>query len=296
MNENRLRDTLKQFLKKDIWDLDPLEGGDEAIVLRADSADGPLVVHISPSWRTRAELTWAHSVARYAKKSIPQVVAPLERNRTTLFEFDGRLAAVFPYVCGQMLNREDSLLREKAAKLLAAIHCALQTWDGGSRPGPGPGKPALFSDPDGLDDPTLDRWWVRAKKHGFKPGPTHGDYYRRNLLCIGQQILGVIDWHDASVRPLVVELAGATFEFCRNDDHVLDFKRADAFVAAYRNSGGPVPDSELTLLLPLIRLWIRNDARNSLAYDQGSGANEYAEKQISAFQALSACSWQPKIK
>ena len=100
-------------------------------------------------------------------------------------------------------------------------------------------RPAQPADPNALHDPALDEWWASVGP-GLTRGPTHGDYYRRNLLCTGGRIVGVIDWHDASIRSLAVELAGATFELCRSDEHVLQCDWADEFVASYRSAGGPV--------------------------------------------------------
>jgi Ser/Thr protein kinase RdoA (MazF antagonist) len=122
--------------------------------------------------------------------------------------------------------------------------------------------------------------------------PTHGDYYRRNLLCANNKVVGVIDWHDSAIRPLAAELASATFELCKNDEHVLQFDTANEFVRAYREAGGPIHDSEINLLLPLIRVWLRNDALLSLAYDGHSGS-DYATKQVRAFSDLAYSNWTP---
>lgn len=114
---------------------------------------------------------------------------------------------------------------------------------------------------------------------------THGDYYRRNLLCNDSHVTGVIDWHDAAVRPLALELAGATFEFCRNDEHELDLGRVRDFVAAYRAHGSPVPDREIRMLLRFLRWWIRADSRTSFTCSR-SLDNAYTWKQVRAFVDL----------
>jgi aminoglycoside phosphotransferase (APT) family kinase protein len=147
-------------------------------------------------------------------------------------------------------------------------------------------------DPPDLRDPELDAWWLSVQDRAFLSSATHGDYYRRNLLCAKRRIVGVIDWHDASVQPLAVELSGATFEMCRDDEHLLQLDRANDFVASYRVAGGPVPERELDMLLPLIRLWVRNDARGSLAHI-GHTDDGYAARQMRAFRALASCEWRP---
>ncbi len=153
------------------------------------------------------------------------------------------------------------------------------------RPAPGKGAPALPASADDLDDPDLDAWWERVRDLEWSAGPTHGDYYRRNLLCANGEIVGIIDWNDAVVRPLAVELAGATFELCRDDEHLLHTDRAEEFVAAYRDAGGPVPEREIEMLGPLMRMWIRDDVRGSLACE-GDASSDYVTKQIRAFRHL----------
>jgi len=200
--------------------------------------------------------------------------------------------ALFPFVEGQILDRDDPVLRQQAARLLAAIHQALLSWPGGPRPPSGAGEPMPPADPPHLFDPALDEWWA-AHHSSLLVSTTHGDYYRRNLLCAGRRIVAVIDWHEATVGPLAFELAGATFELCRDDAHKLDYAKVDAFVDAYRSAGGPVPDRELEMLLPLMRCWIRDDARSSLAYEPNLEANHYAANQIRAFRELATSNWRP---
>lgn len=281
----------RQFLGTCVHPVGWLEGGDQALVLRVDTSEGALVLHASPPWRTPEELHWVHSIAKYARARVPQAVAPLERQGKTTFKWAGRLVAVYPFVAGHFLDREDPVLRAEAAWLLAEIHRALSDFPGGPRPQPGAYRPDPPVDPAELHDPALDEWWTSIRT-GLATGPTHGDYYRRNLLCAGRQIVGVIDWHEASVRPLALELAQATFELCRDGDHRFYPDRADEFVATYRSCGGPVPGDELGFLLPLIRVWIRDDVRWSLAFG-ASLSDEYVAKQIRAFRELAALDWKP---
>ena len=270
-----------------------LEGGDEALVLRVGTDLGEVVLHASPPWRRRKELEWAHAVVRHAHTRVPEVVAPFVRRGRTAFEWHGRLVAAFPFVAGEPLDRDDAVLRADAARLLALIHTALLDCSAGPRPESlalNHGPPA---DLDDLNDPALGAWWAAVRGQGFIVAPTHGDYYRRNLLCVNRRIAGVIDWHDSSIRPAALELAGATFELCRNDEHVLQLDRADAFIELYRAAGGPVPNREVEFLLSLIRLWIRNDVRSSLAHG-GDVSDDYVAKQIRAFRELASCEWRPR--
>jgi len=115
----------EQFLGTDTRPSRWLDGGDEALVLLVETSAGPLALHVSPSWRIRGELEWAHSVVRHAHRRVLEVVAPIERRGQTAFEWQGRLVAAFPFIAGEMLNRYDPAQRADAARLLAAIHIAL---------------------------------------------------------------------------------------------------------------------------------------------------------------------------
>jgi len=260
-----------------------LEGGEEAMVFRLESDAGPLVLHVSPPWRSRAELEWAHAVSALARASVSQAASPLTGSGGTILEWEGRWAAVSPFVEGEMLDREDAGLRLGAVELLADIHNALAGATLGPRPPSGPGHPSAPPGAAELEDAELDRWW-REHTGGLLQGVVHGDYYRRNLLCRAGRIVAVIDWTDALIQPLALELAGATFEFCRDDDHVLDYDRARAFVAAYCRRGGPVPARELGMIVPLARWWVRRDAQAALA--AGPSVDDYARNQVRAFHAL----------
>lgn len=291
--ELSLLPAVERFIGIEVQPLEWLDGGDEAIVLRAATTLGDVVIHASPIWRTYAELEWVHAVSRHAHLRISEAIAPVECSGQTMFEWKGRIVAVFPFVVGEFLDRDDAILRANAACLLAAIHKSLLDFSGGVRPGFGVGSPATpAQEPGDIQDPDLDAWWYSARRRGLEIGPTHGDYYRRNLLCSDHRIIGVIDWHDASVRPLALELAQATFEICRNDKHALQFDRANEFVAIYRAAGGPIPAHDIELLLTLIRVWIREDVRWSLA--SGSDVcDDYIVKQMRAFRQLSNCEWVP---
>jgi Ser/Thr protein kinase RdoA (MazF antagonist) len=85
-------------------------------------------------------------------------------------------------------------------------------------------------------------------------GPVHGDYYRRNLLCVGDGISAVLDWDDSGMEWLTFELAFATFETCEDRaTETLPLDRAHAFLAAYEEADGPVPRTDLDLLVSFMR-------------------------------------------
>lgn len=88
------------------------------------------------------------------------------------------------------------------------------------------------------------------------------------------------------MAPLALELAASTFELCKTAQHTLDLDRARDFVGAYIDAGGPVPPSDVSALIPLMRLLIRRDALLTLAHSDAPDQQAYAKRQIGAFQSL----------
>lgn len=280
--------TAAAFLGQELSPGEWLVGGDEALVLRADGDGVVFVLHASPARLSRAELAWSHAVAKHAGRTVPEVVTAIGRDGETLSAWRDHHLAVYPFVEGSHVNRDDPAHRLGAARLLAKLHRGLLDWAGGPRPQaahPLSGVPT----PPGLSDEGLDDWW-RTVGDGALTTVTHGDYYRRNLICRGQTIVGVIDWHDATIAPLALELAGATFEFCRDAEHELDIGKAQDFANAYREGGGPVQAWEMASLPRFMRLWLRRDVALNLAV--GAAADDpYIQRQIEAFQRLARCEW-----
>lgn len=261
-----------------------LEGGDEALVLHVRGLGGAFVLHASPARLSCVELKWSHSVARHAGQTVPQVVSPLEREGRTLFKWEDYHVAVYPFVAGVALDQNNPRLREAAARMLAKLHRALMDWPGGARPtGGNPLESVVL--PPRLHDRALDEWWEATKAKGVVRSVIHGDFYERNLLCSADAITGVIDWHDAALAPLALELAGAAFAFCQDAGHGLNFSRVDSFVGIYRAAGGPVPSGEIASLLEFMRLWIQRDVALNLASGSEAG-DPYIQQQIKAFEQI----------
>jgi Ser/Thr protein kinase RdoA (MazF antagonist) len=273
-----------------------LSGGYECDVWRLASEQAAVVVRISPSWRTVAELAWTHELMRFAEPIVPEVVAPLVAgDGATLFVHQQHPVALFPFVAGHPLDRERASLRDAAARLLARLHQALRRWPTQKlRPPPGPAAPASqppADDPEFLVDPTLDAWHaaLATRSPALPVGPIHGDYYRANLRCVGERIVGVLDWDDSAVDYLLQEVAWATWEFskaARGDALVPD--RARRFLAAYRAAGGPCGEDETALVVPFIRWRLRAEVRAHLAAAARGevGDRAYMEGQVRAFHHL----------
>jgi len=272
-----------------------LYGGEEAVVWRIDTPLGAYVVMEYPQWRTVPELVWVHQLSRHLKSLVPETVVPLAAgNGRTLVVSTDSPVAVFPFIAGETLDKDDRHLRFQAARLLARLHAHLLTVTIGTRPRSGPEAPANWwrpPDAEEIVDPELDALVseLQAGTRRLIKAHIHGDYYRRNLLCRDGEIVGIIDWNDAHVDWLIQEVAWSTWEFCKNragDALLVD--RAEDFVAAYTAAGGPGIQDAHDLILPFIRLRLRDEIRGHLAARARGlpGDADYASAERRAFAKL----------
>lgn len=268
-----------------------LRGGDESRVLKVRAAGTDLVAIATSSRLSNDEIAWAHAVARHAHESVPEVVIPIVRNGQSTVRWGNGCVAVYPFVAAKLAKRTSPRHRIAAAGLLARLHRALLGWKGGQRPASKSATPPPPL-PPAMADMELAIWW-REQQSSALSSAIHGDYYQRNLLCLGEAIVGVIDWHDAQVGPLAVEVAGATFEFCRDSGNRLDTGAAQLFIDAYRASGGPVPNAEIAVLSNFMRVWLQRDVALNLLCGAQPG-DPYIQRQVAAFRRLVDEAWVPR--
>lgn len=99
--------------------------------------------------------------------------------------------------------------------------------------------------------------WIAQLASSGRPllfAPTHGDYYRGNLLAEGDRLTAVIDWDECQPEWLTYELGRAVWEFCHDRaTHTLDKAKASQFLQVYQDAGGVVPAEEFDLLVPFMR-------------------------------------------
>ena len=113
-----------------------LSDGEESEVYRVDADGRPLVLRIAPAWRRGEELRWAYERASEAQRTIPQVIAPL-RNKygdPLMTVAGGRPVSLFPFLEGRQLERDDTSMRDQAARLLAKLHRHFLQGDSRGRP------------------------------------------------------------------------------------------------------------------------------------------------------------------
>lgn len=272
-----------------------LEGGDEAMVLKADGPAQSFVIHASSNSRSPEALSWCHRIAKQAHNSVAEAIIPLERDGRTTFQWDKKNVAIFPFIDGDLLNPQNGILRNKAAAMLARIHSALTEWSGEGRPND-PLACEIPTLPSELDDHELDQWW-RTQGKRLTSSLVHGDYYGGNILCRGDDIMGVIDWHEANIGPLALELAGAIYEFCQDECQTLHMRDVTEFIETYHVANGPIPAEDYQYLPRLVRVWVRQDVIQSLKAESVKTSthhkdhDNYIRNQISAFQRLKDWDW-----
>ena len=266
----------------------PIVGAGDECLLSHVTAPRPLVVRAAPAWRSDAELRWAYGIAAALNCYVPEVVAP---DPPDILRWRGRAVTIWPYVPGRHLDRDRPDDRAAAAQLLARLHRAALLIDD---PGPRPpsadnssnGRPEWPSSAPSRDlvDPELDdalASWPAGAGATAARGAIHGDFYRRNVLTSGDR-LALLDWDDARMDALSVELAWSVWEF----GHVgpaLDMPRALAFLDDYRRTGGPPYD--LGMIVPFIRERLRWEVTRSRAM---AAVGEYHDL---AYEATEVCAF-----
>jgi Ser/Thr protein kinase RdoA (MazF antagonist) len=291
-----LRQAIEHRYGRHLGPAQRIADGDECEVWMAPSERGPLVIRLSPTWRTMEELLWVHELVRLAAFHVSVAIPPLAaQDHSSLFLYGKRPTAIFPFVGGEALDREDGSLRRAAARLLAQLHQVMVSRPPEhSRPAPGPNSPdaqPFPPAPSELADAELDRLedGLARAPGTLSRGPLHGDYYPRNILCADGRITGIIDWDEATMGFLADELGWAAWEFCHSpsgDD--LDFERAQAFVRMYHEAGGPCPARDNLYLIPFIRRRLRQEVRRSLAAEERGEPWDaaYREAEMRAFGKL----------
>jgi Ser/Thr protein kinase RdoA (MazF antagonist) len=272
-----------------------LSGGEESEVWLTISDDGTFVVRINPPRRSLAQLMWTHQLMLSLRPLLPAVIAPLRAtDGSTLFLYNEHPIALFPFVEGHHLDREQSSQRLAAARLLAQLHNVMltifpATGDHITRGVVQASHLPHIEYPDFLKDPELDAWNAALMQQptSYTYGAIHGDYYRRNLLVRDGMIVALLDWDDAHTDFLMQEVAWSAWEFCkassRDNWHP---ERVRAYLQTYRDAGGPCKEEEYAELVPFIRWRLREEIRHHLATEAAgqNGAPEYVNEILRAFQ------------
>lgn len=203
-----------------------------------------------------------HHLVAYAQARGLPAPAPLPLlDGGTILERDGRFYALFPFISGRQVRREDLSASEIAAagRFLALLHRTLRAYplEMARQRTLTVGehdrvttlmaldrleeiiclrKPLSESDEVILSHLRVRREWVKRADLGSAPGFSrleqqiiHGDYQETNLFFSGSEVSGIIDWDQAYRAPYAWEVTRAL--------HLMfQFEPAPSqqFLAAYR--------------------------------------------------------------
>jgi homoserine kinase type II len=184
------------------------------------------------------------------------------RDGQALTTLNGRNAAIVTFLTGIALRRPDAAHCAAAARTLAGLH---KTQDGFalSRPnalGPSGWRPLAeaIHGADTIEDglaamiatslEELTAHWPT----GLPGGIIHADYFPDNVLFIGDEIGGVIDFYFACNDAFVYDLAIMLNSWCFELDGSYNITKGQSVINAYRQQR-PLSDDEIAALPVLMR-------------------------------------------
>jgi Ser/Thr protein kinase RdoA (MazF antagonist) len=242
-----------------------LAGGWANDIFLLEGAVGRVVARLKHPPSDERSIRWEHDLVARLSPVVPEVVAPFfAHDGATFFLYEGDAVSIVPFVEGAPADRGREEHRRAAAGLLGRLHAATFRLDVPARPGIDGlaelrklAPSTLPSDWRGqmerLHREALELLEV-VERSALIRGVLHGDYFRGNVLMRDDDVVGLLDWEEAHPSVLVYELANGVWEFTKSketDD--FDLAAAARFVDAYREAGGPVPEREDDLIVPLIR-------------------------------------------
>jgi len=266
-------DALRKRYQLEVGFAEPLLGGYDvwAESWRVESDRGPLVVRADRSISLLAA-SWLADVMRRAAEAGVSCCLPLSSSDgAEAFSTGDATVTVRAFVQGCDLDRDDPDQLHAAGAILGLLH-ATSAAALSARPSPSPWAACFWPadhDPSTLHDPELDAWhegFTYGGDRRFARGVVHGDFWAGNLLWADGRVAAVIDWSEARVDVLARELAWATWEFGHDEtSRELDIDRARTFLAGFRAVSGSWEPGLGDVLVPLMRVELRLNARYSLA-------------------------------
>jgi Ser/Thr protein kinase RdoA (MazF antagonist) len=266
-----LIDELRARYRLDVRSVEPMTGGYDvwADSWRVDTDPGALVVRVDRSVLLPTAAWLADVVQRAAAAGVPCWGPLRTADREVAVAMADATITVRPFVDGVRLDRDDPAQVTAAGSTLGLLHAALSGWQL-ERPEPSRWAARFWSgaqDPPTLQDPDRDAWHAAlGGRHGQRlaRGVVHGDFWAGNVLWAVGRVVGVIDWSESRVDLLARELAWSTWEFGHTESsRELDIERARAFLAGYQAVMGRWESGLAKVLIPLMRLELRRNARYS---------------------------------
>ena len=237
---------------------------------RLDSDRGPLLLRADRGVSPETAGWLGDAQRRVEAAGIPCCPPLAALDGAVAFRVEDATVTVRAWVEGTDLDRDDPDQVRAAGATLARLHgigAAMIV----QRPAPSPWHGELWPDdhdPPALCDPDLDAWqraFTGGAAEQFGYGLVHGDFWADNILWASARVAAVIDWSEARLDVLVRELAWATWEFGHDDNYQLEVDRARTFLAGYREVAGRWESGLASVLISLMRVALRVNARYSLA-------------------------------
>lgn len=270
-----------------------LTGGYECDVWRVRADNRDYVVRVCPEWRKAEDIRRIYDYVKIVADYISEVIAPIQtRTGHHFFDYQARGILLFPFVAGNMLDRDNMTLICQSAETLARIHVTSLDLPQNiiDNAQSAPSLTLNREDPKSIQDPALDRWYNDfINRDDLVMGMMHGDYYRGNILYDENYVLGVIDWDECYYGAIIREFAWATWEMCHTDacDN-LDMKKVISFLLIYAQTDNRVSRIGFNAIIPLIRYHLRYEIRRSFVLEDNGQDwdNGYREQEIRAFNNL----------
>ena len=180
----------------------------------------------------------------------------------TLVSLNRRHAAIVTFMTGIALRRPDAAHCASAATTLAALHKAGQGFALSRRNALGPQgwRPLAESihGADGIEDGLTSL--INGSLEGLVPawpghlpgGVIHADYFPDNVLFVGNQVGGVIDFYFACNDAYVYDLAIMLNSWCFELDGSFNITKGQSVINAYRQQRA-LSDDEIHALPVLMR-------------------------------------------
>ncbi len=138
--------------------------------------------------------------------------------------------------------------------------------------------PALASRNWKMDISNVDYQWERSSKFFIdnasllRSNIIHADIWPPNMLCIGEQIVGLVDFDDCCYGALIIDLALALMEFSMFDDVVMDDNLAKELIAGYIQNGGVITSLERNAIFDAMEMacamWLAYNVIESPIYEE----------------------------
>jgi homoserine kinase type II len=184
------------------------------------------------------------------------------RDGQALTMLNGRKAAIVTFLTGIALRRPDAAHCAAAARTLAGLHKA-QDGFSQSRPnalGPSGWRPLAeaIHGADAIEDGLATMITTSLEEltahwpAGLPGGVIHADYFPDNVLFIGDEIGGVIDFYFACNDAFVYDLAIMLNSWCFELDGSYNITKGQSVINAYRQQR-PLSDEEIAVLPVLMR-------------------------------------------